>query len=69
MIALLKLRKTEPELERPFRVPFFPVTPIIALVIACVAMLAITLYNLKLAAVYFSLILFAYIWFYFSYKE
>jgi ethanolamine permease len=68
MAALLKLRRTEPDLERPFRVPLYPLFPIIALVIAAVALLAITLYNLKLAAVYFGLILFAYLWFYFSYK-
>jgi ethanolamine permease len=32
MIALLKLRRKEPQLERPFRVPFYPASPIIALV-------------------------------------
>jgi len=68
MAALLKLRHTEPELERPFHAPLYPVFPIVALVIAAVALLAITFYNLKLAAVYFGIILFAYIWFYFSYQ-
>lgn len=69
MVALVKLRRTEPDLERPFRAPLYPVFPIVALLIAAIALLAITLYNLKLAAVYFGLILFAYIWFYFSYQE
>src|SRR5450432_50074 len=36
MISMLLLRKNEPLLERPFRVPFFPVFPVTALVIACI---------------------------------
>ncbi len=63
MISLLALRKKEPELERPFKVPFYPVTPIIALIIASVALIAITIYNPMLALVYFALLLIAYIWF------
>ena len=69
MVALLVLRKKEPELERPFKVPFYPWFPIIALVIACIAFLAITIYNLAIAFVYFSLLLIAYIWFRLFYGE
>jgi len=56
MIALLKLRKKEPQLERPFKVPMYPVFPIIALVIALVSFIAMIIYNLKLALIYFLLI-------------
>lgn len=56
MISLLKLRQKEPHLERPFKVPFYPFTPIIALVIASVAFVAISVYNPILAAVYFGII-------------
>lgn len=56
MISLFKLRKKEPNLERPFKVPFYPFTPIIALVIASVAFVAISVYNPILAAVYFGII-------------
>jgi len=56
MIALLKLRKKEPALERPFKVPMYPVFPFVALVIAIVSIVAMTIYNLKLALVYFLLI-------------
>lgn len=69
MIALLVLRKKEPDLERPFKVPFYPLSPVIALVIACVAFLAITVYNPALAFIYFAILLVAYIWFKLTYKE
>jgi ethanolamine permease len=52
MIALLRLRKKEPDLERPFRVPFYPAAPIVALVIAVLAFIAMTIYNFKLALIY-----------------
>jgi len=52
MIALLKLRKTEPDMERPFKVPFYPWFPVIALLIAIVSFVAMTIYNTKLAVIY-----------------
>ncbi|MCB0587973.1 MAG: ethanolamine permease [Phaeodactylibacter sp.] len=69
MVALLVLRRKEPGLERPFKVPLYPWFPIIALLIACIAFLAITIDNLTLAFVYFSLLLIAYIWFRLFYGE
>jgi ethanolamine permease len=56
MIALLRLRKKEPNLERPFKVPMYPAFPLIALAIAIVSFAAMTIYNLKLALIYFLLI-------------
>jgi ethanolamine permease len=32
--AVIKLRISEPALDRPYRTPFYPVTPIIALVLS-----------------------------------
>ena len=55
MISLLVLRRKEPDLERPFKVPFFPVTPIIALIIATIALVAISVYNPILALIYLAL--------------
>lgn len=52
MVALLRLRKKEPSLERPFKVPFYPASPWIALVIACVSFVAMTIYNFEIALVY-----------------
>ena len=53
MISLFRLRKNEPELERPFKVPLYPLFPSLALVIASVALIAITVYNPVLALIFF----------------
>jgi len=52
MIAFLQLRKKEPQLNRPFKVPMYPYFPVIALVIATVSFIALTIYNFKLAVIY-----------------
>jgi ethanolamine permease len=52
MIALLRLRKREPELHRPFKVPLYPVLPVVALVISFLSFIAMALFNGKLAVVY-----------------
>jgi ethanolamine permease len=56
MISLLRLRKKEPNLERPFKVPAYPLFPWTALIIATVSLVAMTIYNQKLALIYFLLI-------------
>ncbi|MFM9910274.1 MAG: ethanolamine permease [Chitinophagaceae bacterium] len=56
MIALLRLRKKEPALVRPFKVPFYPASPIIALVIAVCSFIAMTIYNSSIALIFFGLI-------------
>jgi ethanolamine permease len=61
MISLLRLRKSEPDLMRPFKVPFFPATPIIALIIAVVSFVAMVWYNLALSGIFLTIILAAYI--------
>ena len=53
MIALLRLRKKEPQLERPFKVPMYPLFPVAALFIAAFSFVAMTVYNFKLAVIYF----------------
>ena len=60
MISLLRLRRQEPHLERPFKVPFYPASPIIALSIAAVSMIAMTVYNFKLAMIYLLILAVAY---------
>jgi len=53
MVAMLKLRKKEPDLPRPFRVPLYPFFPLVALVIACFSFVAVAMYNVKLVMIYF----------------
>jgi ethanolamine permease len=52
MISMLRLRKIEPELERPFRVPLYPIFPVAALAIASISIIAMAVYNFKLALFY-----------------
>jgi ethanolamine permease len=56
MVAILRLRKTEPDLERPFKVPFYPLVPSVALLIALISLIAMTIFNVMLAIIYFSLL-------------
>lgn len=45
MAALFKLRRSEPALDRPFRAPFYPVFPAIALVTAVLALGTMIYFN------------------------
>jgi ethanolamine permease len=56
MLSLIQLRKKEPDLARPFRVPLYPIFPIVALTIALFSFVAMAIYNLKLAGLYFLII-------------
>lgn len=53
MLALVKLRKTEPDLPRPFKVPFYPLFPFTALVITVVALIAMIVFNFYLFLIFF----------------
>ena len=61
MITLLVLRKKEPELPRPFRVPLYPFTPIVALIIGIVALLAMLYENHLLGGIYLGMLAVAFI--------
>jgi len=63
MISFFKLRKSRPDMERPFKVPFFPLAPALALIIATVALVAVTYYNLMLAGIYAGIMAVAFVWF------
>ncbi|ABC21831.1 ethanolamine permease [Rhodospirillum rubrum] len=45
MAALFRLRQSEPALDRPFRAPFYPVFPAIALAMAVVALITMIYFN------------------------
>jgi ethanolamine permease len=50
--AVLKLRRSEPNLERPYRTPLYPITPVIALVLSVVCLGSMVVANPILAAVF-----------------
>lgn len=53
MVALFALRKKEPNLERPFSVPFYPIFPAVALLLSTICLAAIVYYNQVLSAWFF----------------
>jgi ethanolamine permease len=65
MISVIALRRKEPALERPFRAPFYPAFPVVALLIATVCLVAMITLYIKLSLIYFSILALAYIWFHF----
>lgn len=45
LLSLFRLRRTEPDLARPFRTPFYPTVPLIALGLSVICFVAIGFYN------------------------
>lgn len=69
-IAVIILRKTEPNLERPFKVPFVPLFPILG-IIACMGLMIYSLKQLSTSTIMFPLwvLIGIIIYFSFSYKN
>lgn len=66
MIAFIRLRKDFPLMERPFKVPFYPFTPFVALIIGIIAFISITVYNPVLAIIYFGILGLSFLWYNFN---
>lgn len=60
MAALFKLRASEPNMERPYKTPLYPLFPGLALVLATISLFALIYYNLLLSAVFAAILLVAY---------
>jgi len=65
MASLFRLRKIAPTLPRPFRAPFYPQSPFIALFLAVASLGSMIYFNLNLFLIYLSLLAIAYAWFFF----
>lgn len=63
MLSLLKLRQREPNLERPFRAPFYPLFPLIALSIASVSLVTMAWLNQLVFAGFVTAMAGAYLYF------
>lgn len=60
MLSLFRLRKREPHLPRPFRAPFYPIFPAIAIGIATISLTTMIYYNAQIFGVFVAL--FALLW-------
>jgi len=61
MLSVIRLRRKEPGMPRPFRVPLYPFTPVAALVLAIISLAALTYYNGFLASLYFGILLLSFL--------
>ncbi len=68
-ISYFVLKRKMPEMERPFKAPFYPVAPTLALTIATISLLAMTYYNLHLALIYFVILALSFIAYRVFYKK
>lgn len=66
MLALLRLRRSRPDLLRPYRTPAYPWLPLSALSIAVVCLVAMAVDKPGIAMIYFALLVACYIWFHFG---
>jgi len=57
MFSIMRLRKKMPELHRPFKVPFYPAFPMIALIIGIISMAAMMILYVKLSIIYFGILI------------
>ncbi len=69
VISYFVLKRKMPEMERPFKAPFYPVSPALALIIAIISLLAMTYYNIILALIYFGLMLISFAGYKVFYKK
>jgi len=69
MASLFKLRRSEPQLDRPYRAPFYPVFPAIALVCGVVCLAAVVYFNAMITVLFLGLMALAYLYFHFTSRQ
>ena len=52
MLSLIRLRRNEPSLPRPYKVPAYPLLPYTALLLSLISFIAMGIYNPKLLLIY-----------------
>lgn len=63
MLSLFRLRQVSSNMERPYKVPFYPVFPAFALIASIVCLIAMVYYNPLMAAIFAGLIALGYLYF------
>jgi ethanolamine permease len=61
MVSFFVLRKKEPDMPRPFKVPFYPLFPALALSIATFSIIAMSCYNAQLALIFLAIMAFSFL--------
>jgi ethanolamine permease len=69
MFSVLKLRKTHPDMVRPYKVPLYPWLPMIALILSICALIAVVFYNTKLFFIYLGILMVTYLIFVMFYRK
>jgi ethanolamine permease len=69
MASLFKLRSTEPGLHRPFRAPFYPIFPALALGSGIICLIAVIYYNPALSLLFAALAAAGYVYFRFTQNQ
>lgn len=69
MISLFVLRKKFPEMERPFKAPFYPLFPVISLIISVISMISVIYYNQRLFLLTLGLFFVGCIYYFIAVKE
>lgn len=67
--SMLTLRKTEPELERPFKTPLYPLLPRMTFLLAGIALVAMVTSYFIIFLLFAGLLLAGYLWYYFFVKK
>ena len=60
MLSLFKLRRSEPDMVRPFKAPFYPYFPAFALLASSVCMLTMIYYNLMIFGLFLGFMVLGY---------
>lgn len=63
MLSLFKLRRSEPQTNRPFRAPFYPYSPAFALLSAGICLLTMVYYNLLIFGIFCLFLIIAYVYY------
>jgi ethanolamine permease len=63
MLSLFKLRRTAPNMERPFRAPLFPLFPAFALIAALICLATMVYFNFLVAVVFAIFLALGYVYF------
>ncbi len=69
MLSYFQLKRKMPDMERPFKAPFYPVFPAVALIIAVVAIISMSFYNPLLAAIFFGIMALTFLAYYLFVKR